>query len=317
MVLSTLEDALHALSQERLVALPTETVYGLAGDATKDSVIAKIYSLKKRPSFNPLILHCSSLEMAQQYGVFSKEALILAQTYWPGPLTLIVPIHPEAKISELATCGLGTVGLRIPNHPIALELIARFEKPLAAPSANPSGYISPTEASHVAEGFVSGPDSDLAVILDGGPCRVGLESTIIDATGRILTLLRPGGLSKEELELTLHTTIHDSHSTPNAPKSPGQLLSHYSPRAILEINVTDPSPEEVYLGFGSYSGAHDPSLNLSLSGDLQEAASNLFRMLRNLDALGVSKIRVAPIPNEGLGIAINERLMRASFPKSS
>ncbi len=286
-----------------LVAFPTETVYGLGADATQDHAVAKIYAAKGRPQFNPLIAHVEDVEAAFALGEFSADALKLAARFWPGPLTLVVPRRVDCTVSLLASAGLPSLALRVPAHPIALELIRAVGQPVVAPSANPSGRISPTTAEHVRAGL------QLDIILDGGPCAVGVESTVVSFIDRP-RLLRPGGLAREVIEDALGFALADADMG-GALHSPGQLESHYAPNATLRLNAKHTEVDEIYLGFGKFGGLH----NLSPSGDVVEAAANLFRMLHEIDALKPSRIAVAPIPNLGLGEAINDRLKRAAAPR--
>lgn len=286
-----------------VVAFPTETVYGLGADATNSDAVLKIYETKGRPRFNPLIVHVADLAMAEQLAEFSPLARKLAE-FWPGPLTLVLPRKAEAGLSDIATAGLGTVGLRIPAHPLAQELIRATGRPLAAPSANPSGRLSPTTAEQVLQGF-----QGRVPVLDGGPAQAGVESTILAVTGDTVTQLRAGALPREEIEAVLGRPI--AVAKEGGPiASPGMLASHYAPNARLRIHVEHPEAGEAYLGFGARNGV----LNLSPSGDLREAARNLFSMLHRLDA-EADRIAVAPIPNTGLGEAINDRLKRAAAPR--
>lgn len=296
--------ATDVLRSGGLVALPTETVYGLAADAANSVAVANLYKAKGRPHFNPLIAHVVDIDMATQQGVFSNHARLLAVAYWPGPLTIIVDAGPDIAVCDLARAGLDSVALRIPAHPVAQAVLGAFGAPLVAPSANPSGQISPTCAAHVAADM--GDKVDL--ILDGGPCASGLESTIIDARGANPALLRPGGLDPLQVDAIWPGLIRLS-SDPDAPQSPGQLLRHYAPAARLRLNASAPEAGEAYLGFGP--GQYD--LNLSEAADLGEAAANLFAMLRRLDARH-DRIAVAAIPHDGLGEAINDRLTRAAEP---
>ena len=285
-----------------LVAIPTETVYGLAADASNPAAVARLYATKQRPQFNPLIAHVPNLAAAQQEGQFSPLAVQLAQRFWPGPLSLVVNISAGTQTCDLARAGLDSLALRVPNHPATLALLSAYQAPLVAPSANPSGRISPTQAAHVARDL--GDDIDL--ILDGGPCTSGLESTILDVRHTPPTLLRSGSLPKANLE-SLLPSLRLSESDPSAPRAPGQLLRHYAPRARLRLNADVADAGEAHLGFGPMQA----TLNLSERGDLREAAQNLFAMLRTLDATHTA-IAVAPIPNYDLGEAINDRLTRAA-----
>lgn len=300
--------AVEALRRGDLVAIPTETVYGLAADARDDHAVAKIFAAKKRPRFNPLIVHVENLSVAREMAVFNPAALALAERFWPGPLTLVLP-RREATVSLLATAGLDTVAIRVPNHPVALALLSAFDGPLAAPSANPSGRVSPTRAEHAAEGL-----SGVAMVLDGGPCVVGLESTIVGFDDGQPVLLRAGGLSRATIEAVAGPL--SIRTTQGAPSAPGQLASHYAPRARLRLNALAPLPHEAFLTFGHTAPmTANPSLNLSPSGDLTEAAANLFAYLRALDSSRASVIAVMPIPVDGLGEAINDRLQRAAAPR--
>jgi len=289
-----------------LVAFPTETVYGLGADARNGHAIARIFKAKGRPAFNPLIIHIATLEMAEQIAVFSDAAMRLAAAFWPGPLTLVLPLRPDADLSSLVSAGLPTIGIRLPAHPAAQQLLTAFGGPIAAPSANPSGKISPTTAAHVAAGLSGRIDA----ILDAGACDVGLESTII-GFDPAPTLLRSGGLPHEAIETCLGTRL-TIHTTPETPNAPGQLTSHYAPTAPLRLNVKAKRTGELKLGFGPDD---DADLNLSPSGDLIAAAANLFHHLHKLDAQNAIAIAIAPIPNIGLGIAINDRLTRAAAPR--
>ncbi|MGV8986221.1 MAG: L-threonylcarbamoyladenylate synthase [Cypionkella sp.] len=297
--------AVQLLREGRLVAFPTETVYGLGGDAKSSLAVARIYEAKGRPRFNPLIAHVSDMQMARSLAVFDARAEALAARFWPGPLTLVLPLRPEAGLSELVTAELSTVALRLPAHPMARALIAGFGGPLAAPSANPSGRVSPTRASHVIDGL----SGRIAAVIDGGACTVGVESTILGLFDET-ELLRPGGVAVEEIEAVTGPLIIGGHGP--RPNAPGQLASHYAPDAPVRLEACDPRPGEVRLGFGP--GAAD--LNLSPKGDLIEAAANLFHMLREADRLAQGRpIAVAPVPEKGLGRAINDRLRRAAAPR--
>lgn len=287
-----------------LVAFPTETVYGLGADATNDSAVARIFAAKGRPAFNPLIVHVPDIEAAREIAAFNDTADRLAATFWPGALTLVLPLKPNTNIAPLVSAGLPTIALRIPDHPLAHALLRKTGKPIAAPSANPSGKISPTTAAHVAAGLTGQIDA----ILDGGPCPVGLESTILAITPQP-TLLRPGGLPAEAIESCLgHRLRRDTN--PEKPNAPGQLASHYAPTAALRLNAQSAEPNELLLGFGPIKA----TLNLSPSGDLTEAAANLFHHLHALDEMH-KPIAVSPIPDHGLGRAINDRLRRAAAPR--
>lgn len=297
-----LDHAARVLRSGGLIGLPTETVYGLAADAANDAAIARIYQAKGRPKFNPLIAHVADIEMALREGVFCPEARALVETHWPGPLTLVVNVAPTGTVSELARAGLDSVALRMPNHAIPAQLISTFGGPLVAPSANPSGKISPTTMTHVLEDMGNHVD----LIFDGGTCAAGIESTIIDARGARPALLRPGSLDPAQIEAIWPGLIRPDLN-PDAPQSPGQLLRHYAPNAKLRLNAKSAEPGEAYLGFGDGPA----TLNLSSRGDLEEAAANLFGMLRELDAQ-YDRIAVAPIPTFGIGEGINDRLTRAA-----
>ena len=297
--------AANLLLSGELVAFPTETVYGLGALATDDKAVARIYAAKGRPQFNPLIAHVEDVEAAFAQGTFSADALKLAARFWPGPLTLVVPRWSSCTVSLLASAGLPSLALRVPQHPIALELLRAVGKPVVAPSANPSGRISPTNAQHVRDGL----GNKVSMILDGGPSAVGVESTVVDFLGGKAALLRPGGLAREVIEEALGYRM--LASSDGVMHSPGQMESHYAPQAFLRLNAESAMAGEIYLGFGGFSSPH----NLSPSGDVVEAAANLFRMLHELDGLKPLAIAVAPIPNIGLGEAINDRLKRAAAPR--
>lgn len=303
--------AADLLRAGELVSFPTETVYGLGADARQGAAVAAIYAAKGRPSFNPLIAHVASIEAAQRYVTWNDQAELLAQAFWPGPLTLVLPLAANHGISDLVTAGLDTLALRVPAHPTAQNLLAIFDGPVAAPSANPSGRISPTSAAHVAAGL----SGRIAAILDDGACGVGLESTIVGLATGTPTLLRPGGLAAEKIEAVLGQPLAN-RDIQDPLTAPGQLLSHYAPQARVRLNATSPRAGECYLGFGRYSGARACDLSLSESGDLAEAAANLFGHLHRLDALNLP-IAVAPIPETGLGAAINDRLQRAAAPRET
>ncbi|WDR02561.1 L-threonylcarbamoyladenylate synthase [Devosia algicola] len=301
----TVAAAARLLRAGRLCAFPTETVYGLGAVATNTDAVLSIYHTKGRPRFNPLIIHCADLAMAETLAEFSPLAHLLAEAFWPGPLSLVLPRRDNTGLSDIAMAGLSTVAIRIPAHPLALELLASVGQPLAAPSANPSGRLSPTSAEQVRKGFAG-----KVPVLDGGPCLAGVESTIIAVDGDRLHQLRAGGLARSRIEdLTSRRVLDvDAHAPVAAP---GMLASHYAPDAAVRLNVTEPVPGEALLGFGAVGG----QLNLSVTGDLNEAARNLFAMLQQLDETGASAIAVAPIPTHGLGEAINDRLERAAAPR--
>ncbi|MBP7000460.1 L-threonylcarbamoyladenylate synthase [Amaricoccus sp.] len=303
--------AAHLLAAGALVAFPTETVYGLGADARSDRAVAGIFAAKGRPAFNPLIVHVAGVAAAAPLAELGPEALALAERFWPGPLTLVVPRRPDAGLAAAVTAGLGSVALRAPAHPLARALLDAFGGPLAGPSANPSGTVSPTTAAHVLEGL----GGRIAAVLDGGPCPVGVESTIVGLADGAPRLLRPGGLPVEAIEAALGRPLAGAGQGITAP---GQLASHYAPRAALRLGAAAPEPDEAWLGFGP-GPVGDPGLNLSEAGDLDEAAARLFACLRDLDALaaaaGRARIAVARIPEAGLGRAINDRLRRAAAPR--
>jgi L-threonylcarbamoyladenylate synthase len=312
---ATIADAAAILSAGGLVAFPTETVYGLGADATNGQAVARLYAAKGRPAFNPLIAHVADLAAARRLGRFDADAERLAAALWPGPLTLVLPIAAGCPVAELATSGLDTIAVRAPDHPVAGALLAAFGKPIVAPSANRSGHVSPTTAAHV-EADLGGR---IDLIIDGGATTVGVESTIIACLGEP-QLLRPGGLPRAAIEQVLGRKLADAPSSAaadsDAPLAPGMLASHYAPRTPLRLNATDVRTGEVLLAFGAPpAGAALPAgkvRNLSPRGDLIEAAANLFSHLRALDGLGATTIAVMPVPHEGLGEAINDRLARAA-----
>ena len=303
-----LDQAVRRLAAGGLVAFPTETVYGLGGDATSDAAVAAIFAAKGRPRFNPLIAHVAGLDAAASLVEFDGRARALAERFWPGPLTLVLPRRPDSPLSLLVSAGLDSVAVRMPDHPLAQALLAAYGRPLAAPSANRSGAVSPTTAAHVAQSL--GPDA--ALILDGGPCRVGVESTVLDLSGPVPLLLRPGGLAVETLEAVLGERPGRPELLPGtAPRAPGMLASHYAPGLPVRLDAEAAAPGEALLGFGPGPA----TLNLSPSGDPTEAAANLFAMLRALDRAEFTAIAVRPIPESGLGLAINDRLRRAAAPR--
>ena len=299
----TIQLAVSILKRGGLVAMPTETVYGLACDAANPDAVARLYEAKGRPRFNPLIAHVSSIEMAQKEAEFNAAASHTAAMHWPGPLTLVLPVAKGGTVCDLARAGLDTIALRMPAHKGARDLISAFGGPLVAPSANRSGHVSPTRAEHVKTDL----DGKVDLILDGGPCEKGIESTIVDFTGERAVLLRAGALETSVLDKFLFGGIRRAGEG-DGISAPGQLKSHYAPNATLRLNAEAPEPGEAWLAFGP---SKYPGLNLSPSGDLHEAAGRLFAALRALDARH-DRIAVAPIPNEGLGEAINDRLARAA-----
>ncbi|MBT6545239.1 MAG: threonylcarbamoyl-AMP synthase [Rhodobacteraceae bacterium] len=298
--------ASRVLAKGGLLAFPTETVYGLGADARNDHAVARIFAAKGRPSFNPLIVHVASISAAQALVAWTAVATKLAAQFWPGPMTLVLPLKPDNGLSALVTANLPSLAIRIPANPLARDLLDQFGGPVAAPSANPSGRISPTTARHVIRGL----DGQIDAVIDGGDCAVGLESTIIGLE-KTPTLLRPGGLASGPIEACLGQplTHHHISDTLNAP---GQMRSHYAPTARLRLNATSARSGEVLLGFGDVPA----DLNLSASRDLVEAAANLFRHLHTLDTRASEVIAVSPIPKTGLGLAINDRLQRAAAPRS-
>ena len=287
------------------VAFPTETVYGLGADARNGNAVAAIYEAKGRPAFNPLIVHLADAEAAEELVHWTADARMLAAAFWPGPLTLVLPLRAGHGLSSLVTAGLETVGLRVPDADVARDLLRTFGGPVAAPSANPSGRISPTTADHV----LSGLEGRIAAVVDGGACTVGVESTIIGWNGDTPVLLRAGGVPAEAIEAALGRKL----STPEGDEitAPGQLSSHYAPRRSVRLNAAQANADEVLLGFGKIDG----TLNLSPNGDLSEAAANLFDHLHQLDGMDRA-IAVAPIPLVGLGLAINDRLQRAAATRT-
>lgn len=302
---AAISHAAKLLREGRLVAFPTETVYGLGADARNGEAVAGIFAAKGRPRFNPLIVHVADLAEARRHAIFSDAALRLGNKFWPGALTLVLPRRADTPLSELVSAGLGTVALRVPAHPIAAALLRQAGLPIAAPSANPSGGVSATTAAHVAEGLKHKID----FVLDGGPAPLGLESTVIGfGAAGLPMLLRPGAIAREEIE----AVIGPLAKADAVIRAPGQLESHYAPRAALRLNASTKEPGEVLLGFGASA---DATLNLSPGGDLREAAANLFAMLRELDK-SAKRIAVMPIPETGLGEAINDRLRRAAAPRT-
>ena len=310
--------AARCLTGGGLVAFPTETVYGLGADATNPAAIARLYQAKGRPAFNPLIAHVGDIEAARRIAVFDAQATILAEAFWPGPLTLVLPKTTDCPVADLATAGLETVAIRVPAHPVALAILRAFGRAVVAPSANLSGHVSPTTAAHV--------ESDLAgridLIVDGGPVKVGVESTIVGCFGEPM-LLRPGGLPREDIERVLGRRLRqppeDADSDTGQPLAPGMLASHYAPRTSVRLNAKSITPGEALLAFGpdAVAGVDAAAavMNLSARGDLDEAAANLFGYLRALDARGARAIAVMPVPHHGLGEAINDRLRRAAVER--
>jgi L-threonylcarbamoyladenylate synthase len=307
--------AARTLGEGGLVAFPTETVYGLGADATNAAAIAHLYQAKGRPAFNPLIAHVGDLGAAREIGRFDTAALQLAEAFWPGPLTLVLPKTADCAVADLATAGLDTVAIRIPAHPVARDILRAFGRPVVAPSANLSGHVSPTIAAHV----LSDLEGRIDLIVDGGAVAVGVESTIVGIFDQPM-LLRPGGLPRADVERVLGQALkqppEDAESDSAQPLAPGMLASHYAPRTKVRLNATRLEPGEALLAFGTdaVSGidAAAAVMNLSARGDLAEAAAHLFGYLRALDTKGAHNIAVMPIPNDGLGEAINDRLRRAA-----
>jgi L-threonylcarbamoyladenylate synthase len=307
--------AARVLAAGGLVAFPTETVYGLGADASNGQAVARLYAAKGRPSFNPLIVHVTDTNAAERLARFDADAVRLAAAFWPGPLTLVLPKTPDCPVADLATAGLDTVAVRMPDHPVARALIAAVGRPLVAPSANRSGHVSPTSAAHVAADL--GGSIDL--IIDGGPTRVGVESTIVACLAERPVLLRPGGVARDAIEQLLSRPIEGpGRASADAPLAPGMLASHYAPATPLRLDADAVAPDEALLAFGPHlprgAACAVAVFNLSPAGDLVEAAANLFAHLRALDQAGARAIAAMPVPREGLGEAINDRLARAAAP---
>jgi L-threonylcarbamoyladenylate synthase len=310
----TVAEAARLLAKGELVAFPTETVYGLGADATQGLAVARIYEAKGRPHFNPLIAHVENVDAASAVAVLSPLAERLAAAFWPGPLTMVLPRAPGCPVSQLATAGLDTIAVRVPSHPVAMALLSSFGKPVVAPSANRSGHVSATTAAHVAADL----GDRVALILDGGRTPHGIESTIVAVTDESPVLLRPGAVTAEALTGLLGAPVRFAaplHA--DKPNAPGQLESHYAPGVPVRLDASTAREGEALLAFGPNVPDYDgrPLLNLSPSGNLAEAAANLFEALRRLDASGAAGIAVMPIPEVGLGVAINDRLRRAAAPR--
>ncbi|RJF90751.1 L-threonylcarbamoyladenylate synthase [Sphingomonas cavernae] len=296
-------DEAAALIREAIpVAIPTETVYGLAADATNPQAVARIYAAKGRPSFNPLIVHIPDIAAAETIAIFDDTARTLATAFWPGPLTLVLPLRPDSPIASLATAGLGTIALRCPAHEAMQALLRVSGKPLAAPSANASGRISPTRAEHVRASL----DGRIPLILDAGATAQGIESTIVAPRGSVIRLLRPGPVTAERIESLVGLPVREADG--DAIEAPGQLASHYAPAKPVRLGATQARAYEWFIGFGAIAG----DVNLSSQGDLAEAAARLFDLLHQADASDRTAIAIAPVPNQGLGVAINDRLARAA-----
>lgn len=317
---SNIKDAAEIILSGGLVAMPTETVYGLAANALDGKAVAKIFAAKGRPQINPLIIHVYNAAQAERYVVMDERSRRFADHFWPGPMTLILDKRDDCSVSDLVSAGLPTIGVRCPAHHVAQDLLMVCDVPLAAPSANASGTLSPTAPMHVAQSLGDKVD----MILAGGASDVGLESTIIDARGAVPLILRPGSITPEDIESAFGIKAEFGFTNPDAPTSPGQLLKHYAPNADMRLNAVDLQDDEALLAFGSIkfmgltSGGfvkdlpNERVMNLSERGDLYEAASNLFAYLRQLDDSGFKRIAVMNIPDTGLGIAINDRLKRAA-----
>jgi len=302
--------AVQILASGGLVAVPSETVYGLAGDATNPVAVAAIYDAKGRPAHNPLICHVADVGAASALADFSPMGLLLAEHFWPGPLTLVARVRPDTSIVPALRAGGVTIALRVPQHPVFRAVLAALGRPLAAPSANPSGRLSPTCARHVMDHL----GGRIAAVLDGGPCQLGLESTIVDVSGATPRILRAGALYREVLEGLVGAMAVTDRAGAGPLPAPGMLASHYAPRAALRLNALTPQAGEAYLAFGP-DAPPGAAANLSANGDLAEAAANFFAILAALDASGPATIAVAPIPDHGLGAALNDRLRRAAAPR--
>ena len=306
-----IERAAALLRAGALVAFPTETVYGLGADATNDTAVAKIFAVKGRPNFNPLIVHVAHLAAAERLAVFDDRARLAARHFWPGPLTLVLTRRDDSGLSPLVSAGLPTVALRVPIHGVDLDLLMEAGVPIAAPSANRSGHVSPTTAADVAADL----GDHVSLILDGGPCQFGIESTVLDLSRPSPALLRPGAITVEQLTEILGP-IEIAGDSEDAPRSPGQMPSHYAPNLPVRLNATDARPREALLAFGTPApGGFAEVLFLSRTGDLREAAANLYAMMRRLDRPEFTGIAVMAIPETGLGRAINDRLRRAAAPR--
>jgi L-threonylcarbamoyladenylate synthase len=308
---ASVETAAKILRAGGLVAFPTETVYGLGANAADGKAVARLYAAKGRPSFNPLIAHVPDIDAAKKLARFNPDAEKFARAFWPGPLTLVMPKADTCSVADLATAGLDTIAIRVPNHPVARAVLTAFGGPIVAPSANRSGHVSPTAAQHVMKDL----NGRIDLILDGGQTKVGIESAIVACLAEP-TLLRAGGLAREDIERVLGRPLAELTTAIDlaAPLAPGMLASHYAPNASLRLNATKVEPGEALLAFGPPLQGATATLNLSAQGDLTEAAANLFSHLRTLDGKA-TKIAVMPVPNQGLGEAINDRLQRAAAPR--
>ncbi|MEZ5877410.1 MAG: L-threonylcarbamoyladenylate synthase [Tepidamorphaceae bacterium] len=312
---SAIAEAAAALKAGALVSFPTETVYGLGADAANARAVARIYSAKGRPSFNPLIAHLADMDAARQQGTFNEVASALADRFWPGPLTLVVPRKDTSTVSDLATAGLDSVALRVPDNAVAHALLSAFGGPVVAPSANRSGYVSATTAQHVAGDL----GEAVSIILDAGPTGIGIESTVIDCTADMARILRPGAVTREAVRNAIGDKLAQESGENSGIIAPGMLASHYAPNARVRLNATDVQAGEAAITFNAFqpAGIENASsvFDLSPTGDLEEAAANLFTALRELDTAG--SIAVCPVPCDGLGEAINDRLRRAAAPRDS
>ncbi len=306
---ATVREAARRLAQGEAIGLPTETVYGLAADATDDRAVARIFEIKQRPKFNPLIIHLTGLDAAEDIVTFNGPARQLARAFWPGPLSLVLPRTDNCPVSLLAGAGLDHLAVRAPDHDVCQEVLRAFAKPVAAPSANLSGTLSPTRAEHVAASL------PVDFVIDGGPCPVGLESTIVRVGIEQIMILRPGAVTAAALEEAAGLAVVSETANTDAPSAPGQMESHYAPRHPLRLGATDVADDEALLAFGTALDGAGATANLSEAGDLAEAAANLFAMMRELDATTFSRIAVMPVPDGGLGFAINDRLRRAAAPR--
>ena len=304
---ASIEAAAACLKAGGLVAFPTETVYGLGADAGNGEAVARLYAAKGRPAFNPLIAHVADIAAARRIAVFDRDSERLAQAFWPGPLTLVLPKRPDCGVADLALAGLDSIAVRVPAHPVAQALLKAFGGPVVAPSANRSGHVSPTDAAHVLADLRGRID----LVIDGGACAVGVESTIVSCVGEP-TLLRPGGLARDDIERVLGQALAAAVIADEAPLAPGMLASHYAPKAKLRLDATAPHTGEALLAFGPAPQFAGTTFNLSPRADLIEAAANLFSHLRALDASGAKTIAVMSVPHDGLGEAINARLARAA-----
>ena len=307
---AAIEAAACCLAAGGLVAFPTETVYGLGAAAGNGAAIARLYAAKGRPRFNPLIAHVADVTAARRCGRFDSAAEQLAAAFWPGPLTLVLPKQADCGVAHLALAGLDSVAVRVPAHPVALALLAAFKEPVVAPSANRSGHVSPTSAVHVLADLRGRID----MVLDGGNCPIGVESTVVACVGAP-RLLRPGGLPRDEIERVIGRALDIAPTADEKPLAPGMLSSHYAPKARLRLNASEAEPGEALLAFGAAPASDALTLNLSPRGDLIEAATNLFSHLRALDTSGAKTVAVMRVPRKGLGEAINDRLARAAAPR--